>query len=460
MYSLSIDYLFNRIYDVLLWIKYTWLFVILRKDEGAYLEQHELREWDGLRDRGWFDEYLSLDDAVVPAADVHVSLWQRLLESLGVNLADSDNDGIPDIRDTSPYDSDNLSKAELKERYEADYTSGDHFRDLFGVGPKDSDKDGVPDSYEKAQGMDPKNGDSDRDGVLDGQELVLGTDPLNSDTDNDLVLDGRDEAPLDSSVSSIGKDSDGDGVSDAVEKLLGTDILKKDTDSDGITDNMDTFALDPENLSQLNPLDISQATDGLYFSIQNPILGFFADALSLVVLVLLLIIVYAATRWFVIFLEGLNHYEHHFNHDDHQSHKGHIIKDGPPEEKMPAGIHNLPVFEDAPAPPPTYKEFQDHPKFAVIQGYMSSQSEALWRIGIMEADNLLQEVLQEKGYQGDGVGEMLKNASFKTVNLAWDAHKVRNRIAHEGSDFALTEREAKRAFMLYESVFRDLKAIR
>ena len=78
----------------------------------------------------------------------------------------------------------------------------------------------------------------------------------------------------------------------------------------------------------------------------------------------------------------------------------------------------------------------------------------------MEADNVLLEVLREKGYQGEGVGEMLKNASFRTVDLAWDAHKIRNRIAHEGSDFQLTEREAKRAFVLYESVFRDLKAIR
>jgi hypothetical protein len=69
-------------------------------------------------------------------------------------------------------------------------------------------------------------------------------------------------------------------------------------------------------------------------------------------------------------------------------------------------------------------------------------------------------VLRERGYQGEGVGEMLKGASFRTIDLAWDAHRVRNRIAHDGSAFELTEREAKRAFMLYESVFRDLKVVR
>jgi hypothetical protein len=91
---------------------------------------------------------------------------------------------------------------------------------------------------------------------------------------------------------------------------------------------------------------------------------------------------------------------------------------------------------------------------------MSSESEALWRIGLLEADNMLAEVLREKGYQGETVSDLLKSASFKTVQLAWDAHGVRNRIAHEGSDFELTEREAKRAFTLYESVFRELKVIK
>jgi hypothetical protein len=117
-------------------------------------------------------------------------------------------------------------------------------------------------------------------------------------------------------------------------------------------------------------------------------------------------------------------------------------------------------YLEAPAPPPSPADFEDHPRFAIVQGYMSSNSEALWRIGILEADNMLAEVLRNKGYAGETVSDMLKEASFKTVQLAWDAHGIRNRIAHEGSDFQLTEREAKRAFVLFESVFRELKVIR
>ncbi len=461
MYSLSIDYVFNRVYDVLLWIKYTWFFTILRSDPDTYLETHKNLTWDGLRDRGWFDEFIANKTAIVPPAETHTSLWQRIFDSFGYKLPDNDGDGIPDVSDSSPNDSYNLSRAQLKERYEEDYSFSDHIRDIFGIGPKDTDSDGVPDSYELSHNINPKNPDSDSDGLLDGRELIIGSDPLNNDTDRDGVIDGRDESPLDPNISSIGPDSDSDGVSDKVEKILGTDIHNKDTDNDGIPDGMDTYPLDPNNVSQISAFDVSKNTEGLHFSIQNPVLSLFSDFLSVLAIVVIVLFVYITMRWFIVFLKSLNHYEHHFI--DTHSHGGnksiHKIKHIQ-EESMPAGIANLPVFEEAPTPPPTIQEFNDHPKFAVIQGYMSSTSEALWRIGVMEADNLLAEVLRDKGYRGDGVAEMLKTASFKTVDMAWDAHKIRNRIAHEGSDFELTEREAKRAFILYESVLRELKAIK
>lgn len=459
MYSLSIDYLFNRVYDVLLWFKYVWFFGVLRTDPQVYLDAHVNRKWDGLRDRGWFDSYLAQKDAVIPQVQPHASLWQRIMEKFGYKLSDSDRDGIPNVSDASPYDAHNLTAAQLKERYQVDYTFSDRVRDIFGIGPRDTDGDGVPDSYETAHRLDPENPDSDRDGIPDGAELVQGTDPLNIDSDNDLVLDGRDESPLDPGVSSIGPDSDGDGVSDKVEALMGTNSASKDSDGDGIMDTMDTYPLDPENLGKLPSFDVSQHTEGLRFAIQNPILSLLIDFVSLLAVVVILMLVYASLRWLLHFMKSLDHYDHHFLHGDHSHGLGaqlHAIRH---EDTMPAGIANLPV-EEVPSMPPSPEEFEEHPRFAIIKGYMSSTSEALWRIGIIEADNMLEEVLKSKGYQGTTVSELLKDASFKTVALAWDAHEIRNRIAHQGSDFELTEREAKRAFSLYESVFRELKAIR
>jgi hypothetical protein len=471
MYSLSIDYLFNRVYDVLLWIKYVWLFVLLRKSPDEYLVAHTDRSFDGLRDRGWFTNYLAQKDAVVPPADIHVSLWQRTLDTLGLHrhqdiVPNPDTD--PTIDQDLPSDlkfcieeyTNHLTPAQLKERYQENYDFGDHLRDTFGIGPHDSDGDGIPDSYEIAHGLNPNNADSDHDGLPDGIELCYGTNPLNNDTDHDGILDGRDEAPLDPTISAVGLDSDGDGVSDRMEGIIGSNVHVKDTDGDGIPDGMDSYPADANNVSQILPLDIHKATAGLHFSIQNPVLSFFTDLLSIAAIAIIIVLVYVTLRWLWTWIDGLNHYEHHFEHGNHGGSGHHVITDDPQGSDMPAGVPGLPVHEDAPSLPPTFADFEDHPRFAIVQGYMSSESEALWRIGIMEADNMLAEVLREKGYQGETVGEMLKNASFKTIRLAWDAHTTRNRIAHEGSDFQLTEREAKLTFANYESVFRELKVIR
>lgn len=464
MYSLSIDYLFNRIYDALLWIKYVTLFVIMRKDPEEYLAEHEYRIWDGLRDRGWFDAYFANKNPIVPDAEVHTPLWQKVLEMFGVQLQDSDGDGIPDIRDVSPYDSANLTQAELKERYQADYTFMDYVRDFFGFSPKDADGDGVPDSYEDAHGMDKKNPDMDNDGLPDGEEIRLGTNPRNNDTDGDSVIDGRDEAPTDSSVSSVGEDTDGDGVSDRIETLLGMDTTKVDTDNDGIPDGFDTYALDPNNNSLIPSFDVNAATQGIHFSVQNPFLALIVDLLSIATIAVLLVLVYASCRWFIAFFAALVHYEHLFKHDSHGRDASlHTVKDTQShhdKDDIPSYIPGLPMHEEAPTTPPTIEEFEEHPRFAIIKGYMSSTSEALWRIGIMESDTMLHEVLIEKGYEGETLGDMLKTVKFNTVNLAWDAHRTRNKIAHDGSAYALSEHEAKRIFGMYEAVFRELKAIK
>lgn len=469
MASISIDWIFNRIYDFLLWIKYFWVFSIMHTKPEDYLAAISHRDWDGLRDRGWFDEYFAEKAAAVPPADVHMSAWQRLAEMFGYRLQDTDADGIPDISDPAVNDSANLSAAQLKERFQPDYTFSDRVRDIFGLPPKDSDADGVPDSYEIAHNMDPLNPDSDRDGLFDGKELSLGSDPLNNDTDRDLVMDGRDEAPLDQRLSVTTTDADGDGVSDIVEIRLGTDSNNKDTDADGIPDGMDTYPLDSNNITPLANLDFSNQTQGIVFHIQSPVLSAVADLLSVMALIglgfgILFLL------WFIYqYWSALNHYEHHFtdghghdhghgahaSHDSHNAHNNHTAHD----EHSPLGIPGLATREDAAPHVPANEEFEVHPRWAIIEGYMSSPTDSLWRIGILEADAMLAEVLQEKGYQGTDVGEMLSAASFKTVQLAWDAHKIRNRIAHDGSSFVLTEREAKRTYALYEAVFKELKAI-
>jgi hypothetical protein len=101
-------------------------------------------------------------------------------------------------------------------------------------------------------------------------------------------------------------------------------------------------------------------------------------------------------------------------------------------------------------------------KWERVVELINSANSSDWRVAIIEADVMLEELMQKCGYRGETVGEMLKSvekSDFPTIDSAWEAHKIRNRIAHSGSAFQLNEREAKQAIALYETVFKEFKII-
>lgn len=91
-----------------------------------------------------------------------------------------------------------------------------------------------------------------------------------------------------------------------------------------------------------------------------------------------------------------------------------------------------------------------------------SENEQNWRLAILEADILLNELFDVLGYRGETMADKMKQADrskFNTIDLAWEAHLVRNAIAHEGSMRELTLREVKRVIALYERVFKEFQFI-
>jgi hypothetical protein len=93
-----------------------------------------------------------------------------------------------------------------------------------------------------------------------------------------------------------------------------------------------------------------------------------------------------------------------------------------------------------------------------IKDQLASDNEQSWRLAILEADIMLSELLDSLGYRGETVAERMRQvdrADFHTIDLAWEAHKVRNRIAHDGSAHVLTAREARRVIDLFEAVFKE-----
>ena len=97
-------------------------------------------------------------------------------------------------------------------------------------------------------------------------------------------------------------------------------------------------------------------------------------------------------------------------------------------------------------------------KWKIIMEHIESENANDWRLAILEADIVLGEMLDKLGYRGEGIGEQLKSvdkSDFTTIDGAWEAHKIRNSIAHEGASFMITEREAKRVVELYKKVFEE-----
>ena len=111
---------------------------------------------------------------------------------------------------------------------------------------------------------------------------------------------------------------------------------------------------------------------------------------------------------------------------------------------------------------PAYDAVQDGDsamahRFEKASSLIESANPNDWKQAIIEADILLDDLLTKMGYRGESIGEKLKRVvpgDFKTLDEAWEGHKVRNSIAHE-SGFQLDHHEAKRAFHSYKKVFEE-----
>lgn len=110
-------------------------------------------------------------------------------------------------------------------------------------------------------------------------------------------------------------------------------------------------------------------------------------------------------------------------------------------------------YVDTQAPDPLLAQ-----RWTKVLEHLESLNDNDWRQAIIEADIILEDILRKIGYQGEGVGEMLRRAEradFQTLDQAGEAHGVRNRIAHDGAAYVISQHEAKRVINLYRQVFEE-----
>lgn len=102
---------------------------------------------------------------------------------------------------------------------------------------------------------------------------------------------------------------------------------------------------------------------------------------------------------------------------------------------------------------------QKNERWERVEQYMTSLNVSDWKIAILEADNMLDDITERMGYKGENLGERMKQieaSDFPYLEEAWQAHKMRNTIAHKGTDYALTRSEAEQTINMYHRIFKDL----
>ena len=123
---------------------------------------------------------------------------------------------------------------------------------------------------------------------------------------------------------------------------------------------------------------------------------------------------------------------------------------------LPTGVPvGLPIFDESAE---NEKKARNAERWAAVVENVSSASESDWRVAILEADIILDDMLKGMGTFGDTVADRLKSVNEHTipsVQKAWEAHLVRNRIAHDGANFALSQHEARRIIGLFETVLKE-----
>jgi len=93
-----------------------------------------------------------------------------------------------------------------------------------------------------------------------------------------------------------------------------------------------------------------------------------------------------------------------------------------------------------------------------IKGRIESGSEAEYKLAIIEAEDYLNEILDERGYEGKDFTESIQSASRLISSILGEilsAHEVRNAIVYN-PDYKISPEQAKKVLGIYESAINSI----
>ena len=99
-------------------------------------------------------------------------------------------------------------------------------------------------------------------------------------------------------------------------------------------------------------------------------------------------------------------------------------------------------------------------RFLEIENKFKKENPTSYAITVINGDKLLDKAMMEMGVPGKTMGDRMKRCGDKFTNLngVWQAHKLRNAIAHE-TDVEVSYKRAYNALAIYKQALKDLGAI-
>jgi len=94
-----------------------------------------------------------------------------------------------------------------------------------------------------------------------------------------------------------------------------------------------------------------------------------------------------------------------------------------------------------------------------IKGRLETGSESEYKLAVIEADSMLNDILERMGFKGETLGDRLKQVTtdvLPSVENSREAHKIRNNIVHD-PDYKLTLGQAQKVLEIYERALRELQ---
>lgn len=95
-----------------------------------------------------------------------------------------------------------------------------------------------------------------------------------------------------------------------------------------------------------------------------------------------------------------------------------------------------------------------------IKGRIDTGVESEYKLAVIEADGVVDDVLRRIGHKGDNLEERLKgltSATLPNIEDLKEAHRSRTRILHN-PDQGLSAEEAEKLLKVYEKALEDLQA--